>query len=78
MPSPKASSGGVTKAKDSLQKKKTYIQFLASRQKDADIAALPVPMRGKQLGAEWALAKKELGIPVTVKKTKSKASNSKK
>jgi hypothetical protein len=30
-------------------------------------------MRGKQLGAEWALAKKELGLPVTVRsKTKTK------
>ena len=76
----KASAAGVSKAKDTLSKKRSYIQFSASRQKDADIAKLTVPNRGKQLGAEWALAKKALGMPVTVRsksKTKSKRKTAK-
>lgn len=73
-----ANASGVAKAKDVLKKKGSYIKFAASRQKDADISKLPVPARGKQLGAEWSLAKKELGMPVVARKPAKKPATKKK
>jgi hypothetical protein len=76
----KTSVAGVAKAKSYLSRKQPYIKFSQERNKDADMAGVPVPARGKQLGAEWALAKKELGIAIPPKKktTKTKAKASKK
>lgn len=74
----KTSAAGVAKAKTYLSRQQPYMKFSQERNKDADMVGVPVPARGKQLGAEWAQAKKELGIAVAPKKktkatTKSKA-----
>ena len=72
----KTSAAGVAKAKTYLSRQQPYMKFSQERNKDADMVGVPVPARGKQLGAEWAQAKKELGIAVPAKKkttsTKSK------
>lgn len=76
---PKASPAGVVKARAVLSSSKpSYIAFSKSRQQDADISPLPVPARGKLLGAEWKQAKRELGMPVAAKKKTPSASKTSK